>query len=147
MLDAGELAHVRSDLADHGQRGGHVHAVDARQVHAAQLEQLRAQIELRRIAGTAALLALGRVTLVNLEALQLPLDLGVALGQLRAHEVERGQGLLERKQVFGADTARTCRWNAGTATCAFTASSTARRKSAAARSRRAFHGAGRRSST
>jgi hypothetical protein len=36
---------------------------------------------------------------VNLQALQLQLDLGVALGQLRAHEVERTQRLLEREQM------------------------------------------------
>ena len=51
------------------------------------------------------LLALGGLTVVNLQALQLQLDLGVALGQLRAHEVERAQRLLEREQVLGAPVA------------------------------------------
>ena len=36
----------------------------------------------------------------HLKALQLLLDLGGALGQLRAHEVDRAQRLLERKVVF-----------------------------------------------
>ena len=41
----------------------------------------------------------------ELQALQLQLDLGVALGQLRAYEVERPQRLLEREQVLGAPVA------------------------------------------
>lgn len=43
MLVAGELAHVRAHLGDHHQRGGHVDAVDAREVHATHLEELSAQ--------------------------------------------------------------------------------------------------------
>ncbi len=98
---AGEARHVPTGLADDGQRGGHVDAVDAREVYAAHLEQLRAQIELGRIASPAALLAFGRLAVMNLQTLQLRFDLLVALGKLRAHEVERTQRLLERKQVSG----------------------------------------------
>jgi hypothetical protein len=42
---------------------------------------------------------------VKLEALQLALDLGVALGQLRTDEVERVQCLFERKQVLSTPVA------------------------------------------
>ena len=79
VLVAGKARHVRPGLADDGQRGGHVQAVDARQVHAAHLEQLRARVELGRIAGPAALLAFGRIALVNLQLLQLRFDFLVAL--------------------------------------------------------------------
>ncbi len=40
--DGGEARHVRADFGDDGHRGGDVHAVDAREVHTAHLEQLRA---------------------------------------------------------------------------------------------------------
>lgn len=78
---------IRADFGHHGQRGGHVHAVDAREVNAAHLKQLRAQIELRRIARAATLLILGGIALVNLQALQLQLDLGVALGERYMHAI------------------------------------------------------------
>jgi hypothetical protein len=42
---------------------------------------------------------------MTLQALQLRFDLLVALGQLRAHEVERSQRLLQREQVFRAPVA------------------------------------------
>ena len=105
MLDARNAGHVRADFRDHGQRNGDVHAVDAREVHAAHPEQLRTQIELGRIASPATLLALGGVTVVSLQALQLQFDFAVAIGQLRAHEVERAQGLLEDQQVLGPPVA------------------------------------------
>jgi hypothetical protein len=60
----------------------HVDAVDAREVHAAHLEELAAQIELGRVAGLAALLALGRIAIVGMKALQLRIGLGVALAEL-----------------------------------------------------------------
>jgi len=47
------------------QRRGDVDAVDAREVHAAHLEQLGAQVELRRVARPAALLALGGLAVVS----------------------------------------------------------------------------------
>ncbi len=46
--------------------------------------------------------AFGRFTVVRLQALELLLNVAVALAQLRADEVERSQRLLEREQVFGA---------------------------------------------
>ena len=69
------------------QRGGDVDAVDTGEVDAAHLEQLRAQIELRRVACPTTLLDFGGVAVVKLEALQLQFDLAVAFGQLRADEV------------------------------------------------------------
>ena len=65
----------------------------------------RAQIELGRIARLRALLALGRFTVVRLQALQSRFDLAIALGQLRAAEIEGIQRLLQRKQMLGAPTA------------------------------------------
>jgi hypothetical protein len=100
-----ELGHIGADLADDNEGRGHVDAVDARQVHAAHLEQPRAQIELRRVARLRALLALGRFGLAGLQRLQLRLDLGVALGQLRAAEVEGRQRLLQSKQVLASPVA------------------------------------------
>jgi hypothetical protein len=50
VLDRGEARHVRANLGHHGQRRGHIHTVDARQVHAAHPEQLRALVELGRVA-------------------------------------------------------------------------------------------------
>ena len=48
------LIHVRAHAHKVGaQRRGHIDAVDTRQIHAVHFEQLRAQIELRRIAGLA----------------------------------------------------------------------------------------------
>ena len=105
MFDRREARHVHADLRDDGQCGGDVDAVDAGEVHAAHLEQLRTQIELRSIAGAATLLALGRVAVMSLEALQLQLDLSIALGELHADEVEGTQRLLERKQMFKAPVA------------------------------------------
>lgn len=97
MLVAGKLAHVGADLVGHHQRGLHVDAVDAREIRAAHLEQPRAQVELGRIARLRALLALGRFTVVRLQALQSRFDLAVALGQVRAAEVEG----IERPIAFG----------------------------------------------
>jgi len=99
---AGELAHVRAHLGDHHQRGDHIDAVDAREVHAAHLEELGAQIELRGIAGAPALLALSRFVLSHMQGLQLRLNLRVALGQLGATEVKRVQRLPQGKEVLGA---------------------------------------------
>jgi hypothetical protein len=42
---------------------------------------------------------------VNVQARELRLELTVALGQLRADEVERVQRLLEREQMLGAPVA------------------------------------------
>ena len=100
-----ESAHVGSDLADDHQRGGHVDAVDAREVHAAHLEQPRAQVELRRVAGLAALLAFVRLDRSDVQPLQLRLDFLVALRKLLAAEVERVQRLPQREQVLGAPSA------------------------------------------
>lgn len=102
MLVVGELAPVRADRAHDDERGRHVDAVDARQVHPAHLEQPRAQVELGRIARLRALLALGRFDLGGLQYGKLRLDLGVALGELLATEVEGIEGLLQGEQVFGA---------------------------------------------
>lgn len=44
---------------------------------------------------------LAGVAVVNLHDFQLRLDLAVALGRLRADEVEGARGLLEREQVLG----------------------------------------------
>lgn len=88
MLVPGELAHVRSHLGEHHQRSGHVDAVNAREVHAAHLNQLRAQIELGGVAGTPTLLALSRCILAHMQGLQLRLDLRITLGQLGAAEVK-----------------------------------------------------------
>ena len=71
---------MSTPLRDHRQRGGHVDAVNTREVHAAHLEQLHAKIELGRVARAAALLALGRLAVMSLQALQLRFDLAVALG-------------------------------------------------------------------
>ena len=105
MLVAGELAHVGAHLGDHHQRGGHIDAVDAGEVHTAHLKELGAQIELRGIAGAPALLAFGRFVFAHMQDLQLRLNLRVALGQLGATEVKRVQGLLQGKEVLGAPTA------------------------------------------
>ena len=105
VLDGGELGHVRARLRNHSQRSRQVHPVDARRVHRAHLEQLSAQTELRRIAGSPALFALGRFTVLNFEGLHLLLDLRVALGQLRTDEIECPQRLLEGKQVLSAPSA------------------------------------------
>ena len=88
-------------MAD-GQRGGDINSVDACQIHTAYLEELRAQIELGRIASAPALLAFGGFSIVCLQLLELLLNFDVALGQLRADEFERSQCLLEREQVFGS---------------------------------------------
>ena len=66
---------------------------------------LRSAAAARRIARATALLAFRRIAIVSLQALQLQLDLLVALRQLRAHEVERPQCLLEREQVLSAPIA------------------------------------------
>ena len=66
---------------------------------------MHAKIELWRIARAAALLAFGRLAVVNLQAFQLGFNLAVALGELGADEVEQRQGLLEREQVLGAPVA------------------------------------------
>ena len=91
--------------ADHGQGGGDINAVDAREVYAAHLEQLRAQIELWSITCTPTLLALGRYAVISLQALQLLLDLLVALAELCANKVERAERLFERKQMLGTPVA------------------------------------------
>jgi hypothetical protein len=69
------------------------------------LGQLRAQIELRGVAGATALFSLGWRAVVKFQALQLLRDLGVAFGELRADEVERTQRVLERNEVFGSPVA------------------------------------------
>ena len=89
VLVTGELAHVSAHLGDHHQRGGHVDAVDAGEVHAAHLKELGAQIELRGIASAPALLAFGRFVFAHMQSLQLRLNLRVALSQLGATEVKR----------------------------------------------------------
>ena len=78
--------------ADDGEKG--LNLTVLRQVYPAHREQLRAQIELWCVACAPALLALGRFTLMRLQALQLLLYLLVALTELRAHEVESAQRLL-----------------------------------------------------
>ena len=80
--------------------------MDTRQIHAAHLEELGAQIELRRIARAPTLLAIGRFTVVRLQTLELLLNFAFALAQLRADEVELCQRLLEREQVFGSPVSR-----------------------------------------
>jgi hypothetical protein len=56
-------------------------------------------------ARAAAFFTLGGFCLVSVQALQLLLDLLVALGELGAIEVEAGERLFERKQVLGAPAA------------------------------------------
>ena len=97
MLDGGELGHIGADLREHRQRRGDIDAIDAGEIHAAHLEQVRAQIKLRRVARAAPLLAFGELERRDVQALQLLLNLAVALGELSAVEVEQGQRLLERE--------------------------------------------------
>jgi hypothetical protein len=52
-----------------------------------------------------SLLALGGLAVVSVQAVQLGLDLGVALGELRAAEVEGVERLLAREQVLGSKVA------------------------------------------
>ena len=67
------------------------------EVDATHLKQPRAQIELRRVAGTGCLLALGGFAIVSVQQVQLGLDLGVALRQLRGAEVERVSRFFHRE--------------------------------------------------
>ena len=105
MLVARELAHVRAHLGDDDQRGGHVDTVNAGEVYAAHLKQLRAQIKLGCVTSPATLLAFGRRFLADVQGLQLGFDLRVALGQLDTTEVKRIEGLLERKEVLASPVA------------------------------------------
>ncbi len=106
VLDSGEAAHVGTDLADHRHCGGHVDTVDAGEIDAADLEQMLAYVELGRIASAAAALASRRGAGMLVQQRHGALDLGVALGELRAAEVECGQRLLEREQVLVAPVAQ-----------------------------------------
>ena len=63
---------------------------------------MRAQVELGCAASPPTLLAFGGFTIVCLQPLEWLLKFAVALAKLRADEVEPGQRLLEREQVFGA---------------------------------------------
>lgn len=101
MLVAGEIDHDGAGPADDHQRRGHVDPVDACRVHAAHLEQVRAQAELRRIARLCALPALGRFGLGGWQRLRLRFDRAIALIALSAGEVEGVERLLEREQAFG----------------------------------------------
>jgi hypothetical protein len=100
VLVVGELAHVGADLAHHDERRGHVDAVDACQVHAAHLEQLRAQVELRRISRLAALLALGRLGLGGLQRLQPAVGLFFIVGRVVAQAC-----IGDARQLVGQRTA------------------------------------------
>ena len=84
MLLAGKLAHVGAGFRHHHQRRRHVDAVDAREVHAAHLEQARAQVELGRVARLAALFALGWLAVIDVQALKLRIDFDIAFAQLLA---------------------------------------------------------------
>lgn len=103
--NGGKPCHVRAGLGNHRELGGHVNAVDTGEVYSAHPEQRGPQVELRCVPGAAALLALGRLAVVRLQALHLLLDLSVAFGQLRADEVKHGQCLLQGKQMLGAPVA------------------------------------------
>ena len=102
MLVTGKTALVGAHLRDDHQRGGHVNAVDAGQVHCAHLVELGAQIEPRSVAGTPTFFALGRPTFAALQGLQLRFDPGVAFGQLGAAEVKRVQRLFQGEEGFAA---------------------------------------------
>jgi hypothetical protein len=55
MPHAGKAGQVGADFAQHDQSGGDVDAIDPGQVHTAHPEQVGAQVESRRIAGSAPL--------------------------------------------------------------------------------------------
>jgi hypothetical protein len=59
-------------------------AIGAGQVHTAHLQQTRAQVELRRVAGLVALLARIGLNSGDMQGVQLGLDLVIALLQLAA---------------------------------------------------------------
>ena len=109
LLDRLEARQVNLDLADHRHGDGDIDAVDAREDHAADLEQVLAHVKLRRIARAAAAPAGSGATVVGMHPRQRALDLGVALGKLAGAEVERAKGLLERKQVLIAPVAQQTR--------------------------------------
>ncbi len=74
-----------------------IRTIDACEIYTAHLEQLLAQIELRRVPGASVFLALFQRSVVCLQSAQLCLDLPVALGHLSTNEVEPSQCLLECK--------------------------------------------------
>lgn len=82
---------VGADFAGDHQRRRHLDAVDASEVQAAHLEQPGAQVELRRIARLAALLALVGLHVGDVQLLQMGLDFLATLRKLVAAEVERSQ--------------------------------------------------------
>ena len=82
-----DLAQVRARLRHDGQRRRHVHAVYPREVYTAHLEQPRAQVELRRVAGRAALLALGGLVQGQLDGLARVRDDRRAQGRERRGDV------------------------------------------------------------
>lgn len=104
VADLREAGHVRAGFADHRQGRGDLDAVDASQVHAADLEQVAAQVELGRVAGPAPLTFAG-LAILGFEDLHLLFEFLVDFGQLGSEEVEGVQGLFEGEQVLGPPVA------------------------------------------
>lgn len=105
MLGILEAGQVSADLRQHREGGGDINAVNAGQVHAAQLEQMAAQVELGGIFGLASAFSLAGFSCMVRQRFQHGFELPVTVGQLPGIGVVQGHGLLECEQVFLAPVA------------------------------------------